>query len=418
MNRRAVLAAAAAVAVAVAAYALLPQDPAATQDHAVAVPVEDPALVLEAASVNNEFAVDFYNQVSGGDGNIFFSPLSMYVAFSALYEGARGETAEQIRQAFGLSSDADTRRAEIGGMVDHISRPDPYSTLAMANALWADDDLHMLDTYKDTVRGSYGMHVENLDLLEDGIERVNGWIEENTNGTIRDVLKERDITYLARFVITNAIYLDAEWGTQFPKEDTRDAYFWKNSREHTRAEIMSVYGTFDHASLDGFQIVRLPYKGERLSMLVLLPDGRDGIAGLEESLSAPNIDAWRNDMAPTAMGVQIPRFETHSRYNLVDDLKGLGVVDVFTSSLSDLSGIGWDAVTGNGLYVSPAIHRGFVDVHEEGTEAAATTVIVGVTTSQSMLHQFRSDHPFIFMIQDDETRALLFMGRAADPTAG
>ncbi|MDA7953131.1 MAG: serpin family protein [Nitrosopumilus sp.] len=373
-----------------------------------------------AASASNRFAVGLYNQLSGGDGNIFFSPLSIYVAFSALYEGAGGETAEQMRRVLGLDADAGARRAAVGGLVDHVNRPDPDSTLAMANALWVDDQLLLSGSYGSAVRDSYMAHVESLDLQEGGTGRVNDWIEDNTNGMIRDVVQESHIDESTRLVITNAIYLDAEWERQFPKHDTYEDDFWKNGMESTRADFMSLWGGFDHASLDGFQMVRLPYKGERLSMLVLLPDGRDGIGALEESVTAPNIDRWKKDLAPADLIVDIPRFKTGSDYDLVGLLEDLGMTNVFAPGAADLSGIGRDAATGMTLHVAAALHKAFVDVHEEGTEAAAATVVAGRFESSLDIPfpPFKANRPFMFMIQDDETGALLFMGRVTDPTVG
>ena len=410
LSRRVALAAVAA-AVAVAAYAVvMPQDPAGGPGAA--------HVGQDAVSASNRFATDFYGQVSGGDGNIFFSPVSMYVAFSALYEGARGETAEQIRDAFGLDADADARHGDIGGLVERIGRAGPDSTLAMANALWVDDGLDLLDSYRDVVRDNYGAHAERLDLQEDGAERVNGWMEENTNGAIRDVLSEKDISSMTRLIITNAIHFAGEWETQFPIDYTHDDYFWKNSMDNTLVEMMAVTDIFDYASFGSHQMVRLPYKGAGLSMLVLLPNDRDGIRGLEESISAQNIDKWRGNLKPMMTHVEMPKFETNSDYNLVNYLRNLGVADVFEPGASDLSGIGTDAGTGLGMHVSVAIHKGFVSVDEVGTEAAAATVLSAESDSVPDRQIFTADHPFIFVIQDDETGALLFMGRVTDPTAG
>ncbi|MDA7940244.1 MAG: serpin family protein [Nitrosopumilus sp.] len=412
MNVR-LTAVAAAVAVSAAALYAASGGP----DSAHIGPARDPVAVLDAVSASNRFAIDFYNQVSGGDGNIFFSPVGMYVAFSALYEGAKGETAAQIRDAFGLDEDADARHGDIGGLVERTNRAGPDSTLAMANALWVDDGLDLLDSYRDAVRDNYGAHAESLDLQEDGVGRVNGWMEENTNGAIRDVLSEKDISSMTRLIITNAIHFAGEWETQFPIDYTHDDYFWKNSMDNTLVEMMAVTDIFDYASFGGHQMVRLPYKGAGLSMLVLLPDDRDGIRGLEGSISPQSMDGWASDLKPTTTLVQIPKFETDTVYDLADYLKNLGVADVFEPGVSDLSGIGTDAGTGRGMHVSVAIHKGFVSVDEAGTEAAAATVLSSGPDSVPERQVFRADHPFIFAIQDDETGALLFMGRVMDPTA-
>ncbi|MDA7987624.1 MAG: serpin family protein [Alphaproteobacteria bacterium] len=422
MSRRAALAAAAAAAVAFAAYAALPQDQAATQGHAAAVPVEDPALVLDAASANNEFAVDFYGLVSPVQGNVFFSPISMYMAFSTVYEGASGGTAEQIRDAFNFRRDAGERYGSIGGLVSHINQDDPYSTLSIANSVWLADWFMPHGSYLGPVREYYAAHVESLDLADDGVDTINAWVEENTNGAIKNVAKPGQFDDLTALVITNAIYFAGEWDTQFPKELTKEADFWTGPSESVRTDHMWLPGgTFDYASLDGLQVLKLPYKGDRLSMLIALPAERDGLPRLEESLAARDIEEWRGSLARTDMAAVImPKFQMRTAYDLKELLPGLGIVDAFAPALSAFPGIGIDTRDGSSkITITSATQAAFVDVDEVGTEAAAVTMLVGGTdgAGEEVRPLFRADRPFLFMIQDDETGMLLFMGRVADPTA-
>ena len=360
-------------------------------------------LYLTILSANNEFAIDFYKQVSDNDGNIFFSPVSMYMAFSALYEGARHDTAGQIQQVFGLDSDTSARHESMEQFVSYINQRDPYSTLKIANALWLADWLDVHDSYVDTVRNYYDAHVETLDLPNAGMEKINDWAAENTNDKINRVFFE-PLPENTATVITNAIYFAGNWENPFPVQNTDIGDFWKNSEEHVEVDLMSQKNVFEYASSNEGQVLQIPYKGDRLSMLVILPDNIDGIDALEDSITADMIKQWRQEVHSTDITLVLPKFKIEATYDLIMILKDLGIRDVFNPSIADLSGIG----NSPNLYVSSAFQKTFVDVNENGTEAAAVTALA-LSDSSSPL--FVANHPFIFVIQDDETGAILFMGK-------
>ena len=219
-------------------------------------------------------------------------------------------------------------------------------------------------------------------------------------------------------MITNSIYFKGTWETQFSKSDTRESDFWMDSTESVMADFMNVRSEFDYAKVDGAQMLRMPYEGGRLSMLAILPDGRDGMPGLDGTVSAMQIERWSQDMRPQEVIVSVPKFTTNTHYNLTEPLSSLGVTDVFERDMADLLGIAY-VPPDHYLYVTKAFHDAYVDVNEEGTEAAAVTAIA--VTSEELLPppppRFTADHPFIFIIQDDESGAILFMGRLSDPTA-
>ena len=382
----------------------------------------EPAVIPNAiAAANNGFVVDFYREVSAGDGNIFFSPTSMFVAFSALYEGARENTADQMQQVFGFEPDLQARHNATAHLMSSVNRDDPNATLEMANALWPALWFAPYDSYVDAVRSVYLVDVERVDFADDsdsgGVKRINTWASDKTNGKIPKVIEQSDVDSGTAIVITNSIYFKGTWVTQFSGDETRESDFWMDSTESVMADFMNVHAKFDYAKVDGAQMLRMPYEGGRLSMLAILPDGRDGMSGLDSTVSAMQIERWRQDMRPQEVIVSVPKFTTKAHYDLMGPLSSLGVSDVFDPGMADLSGIAYVPPDQN-LYVTKAVHDAYVDVNEEGTEAAAVTTVVSVRESLSLPPpRFTADHPFIFIIQDDESGAILFMGRLSDPTA-
>ena len=377
----------------------------------------EPTAIPDAiAAANNGFAVDFYREVSAGDGNIFFSPASMFVAFSAQYEGARGNTADQMRQVFGFEPDLQARYNATAHLMSSVNRDDPNATLEMANALWPAVWFSPYDSYVDAVRGVYLADVERVDFVDDGdsggVNKINAWASENTNGRIPEVLKQSDVDSGTALVITNSIYFKGAWKTPFPEADTYEGNFWMAPSEIVRTDFMHKRAPFQHTSLDGIKIIKMPYGGDRLSMLVILPNGV-GLDILDGAVSIEQIDRWRQSLLWGDVIVKMPKFVMETSYNLPAYLKGLGMTDAFSSSLADLSGIA--STQGGNLYVSNAYHSAYVGVNETGTEAAAVTVIMDSTVSEAA--RFTANSPFIFIIQDDESGAILFMGRLSDPTA-
>ena len=184
---------------------------------------------------------------------------------------------------------------------------------------------------------------------------------------------------------------------------------------------MNVLGTFNYTAADGVNVLEMPYEGDRLSMLVMLPNDVDGISRVEDMLSADLVEQWRHEMGPIEVKVSMPKFKMETGYDLKCPLKGLGMSDVFSSTKADLSGIGEvlkPGFEGNNMYVTKALQKAYVDVNEEGTEAAAVTaIVVGIESATPLPPRFTADHPFIFMIVDNESGAILFMGRMSDPAA-
>ena len=371
----------------------------------------------EIASTNNAFAVDFYKQISqNNDKNHFFSPVSVYVAFSIVYEGARNNTATQIADVFGFDPDALTRHNSTAQLMASINRDDPHAALDMANALWVVKWIEPYESYLDTARQTYRADIERVDFpTQESIDKINQWASDNTNEKITEVIQAKDVGPNTIMVINNAIYFKGTWVSQFDPADTKKSDFWTNQTHNIKTDFMNQKGIFNYTHSDGVTVLQMPYEGDRLSMFVILPDDRDGIDALGELLSADIIEQWGDKLQESEVVVSMPKFKMKTHYDLGEPLSNMGITDVFKDEISDLWGIA--DTRPNIIFVSKAVQDAFVDVNEEGTEAAAvTTIILTMESAPPPPIRFTADHPFVFIIHDDESGTILFMGKVADPT--
>ena len=373
---------------------------------AVAVLEGEPSEIPDkVVSGNNDFAINLYHQLPTNGTNVFFSPISIYVAMSMLYEATSPDAGEQIRNVFGFDPDLNARYNDTAHTLSSLDREDPHATLAMANALWTTQNPIPVK-YVNTIRDAYLATAEEIST-SDGHKRINQWASDNTNGKIKKVVEQLDP--LTAAVLTNAIYFKGTWTTQFDPEDTRPHDFDTGSGT-VSADMMLVSGQFDYANTGQEQVLRMPYDGDRLSMLVVLPRGTDGIDSLEERLSADLITEWQETLYNEEVLVDFPKFETRTEYKLNEPLMRLGITDIFSKgSLPVISDQAW---------VSAVKHDGYVNVNEEGTEAAAvTTVIIAADSLPPPPPRFVADHAFVYFIIDNESGTILFMGKVTDPTA-
>lgn len=355
---------------------------------------------------NNKFMLDFYSKTSKPDENSFFSPWSMLSAFSVLYEGARGQTADEIATVFYLSKDDSTRRDSFGSMQSNLNANGSGYELRNANALWIQTGFGVKQDFINTAKQFYDSKISEVNFPKDE-SIIDSWVEDKTNDKIKDLVKGRT-TSDTRVVITNAVYFKGTWKTQFAPDQTYDGKFKIDEEKTVQVPIMRMESKFAYAEADDLQILSMPYEGDRISMLVLLP--KNNIKSLDKSLTIENLDDWKSSLKEQEVLLSIPKFKLETKYELPETMKSMGMKLAFTDS-SDLSGI-----AERNLFVSDAVHKAFVDVNEEGTEAAAATAIIIDEESEPSIPSFIADHPFIFLIQDNETGMILFMGKVVDPT--
>ncbi len=377
--------------------------------------LEDTGSVVDA---NNQFALDLYSKYKSEEGNVFFSPYSISTALAMTYEGAKGQTAEEMQSVFHFPKDDSERRLGYAGLYNELNKKDKEYKLSTTNALWAQQDYYFLDEYFEAVEEYYGGKVTNLDFIKNAEKSriiINDWVEDKTNDKIKDLIPSGVINSMTKLVLTNAIYFKGEWAKQFDKDNTSDQDFKITSDKVVKIPMMQcAYDEteFNYAENDELQILELPYFGGDLSMLVLLP--KDDIKTFENSITVERLTRWKKVLREQEVNVFIPRFKFETKYFMADTLKEMGMPTAFSDS-ADFSGM-----TGKqDLFISAVIHQAFVEVNEEGTEAAAATAVVMELKSiaePEPIPIFRADHPFVFMIQEKETGSILFMGRVSDPS--
>jgi serpin B len=372
---------------------------------------------------NNRFALDYYSKLENKDSNnIFFSPFSISSALAMTYEGAKGQTAEEIRSVFYFPEDSNLRRMEYLVIFDEINKKDRKYNLSNANALWAQEDYQFLKDYFNNVEKYYGGKVTNLDFKKDpegSRVTINNWVEKQTENKIKNLISFGGISTETKLILTNAIYFKGEWVKQFNKDDTKEENFRTYKDGIVKVQMMQrtdEKAIFNYTEDSNLQILEMPYSGDELSILLLLPKN-DNLEKLENLLSTKKLLEWKKDLKEQRVKVYIPKFKFETKYSMSNDLKTMGMPTAF-SSLADFSGmIGYKE-----LKINEVIHKAFVEVNEEGTEAAAVTLAeirpFGISSPQKKpeIPIFRADHSFIFLIQQKSTGNILFMGRVVNPT--
>jgi serpin B len=336
------------------------------------------------------------------------------------YEGARGTTAEEMQSVFHFPEDAQLRRNAIFQIADEINKGDKEYKLSTANALWAQKDFEFRKEYFDVVENYYGGLVRNLDFRADtegSRLTINGWVEDQTNDKIKDLIPSGVLTPETRLVLTNAIYFKGEWIKPFDKNDTKDRDFKITPINKVPVPMMrhtSHKWTFDYAETEDLQILELPYSGDDISMLIILP--KADLGSIESSLSIRQLSQWRESLTEQRVNIFIPRFKFDTKMLMKKTLSEMGMPIAF-SNYADFTGM---EESRRDLKIDEVIHQAFVDVNEEGTEAAAATAVVmglipTMMSAGPRIPTFIADHPFIFIIQQKETGNILFMGRVSDP---
>ncbi len=384
---------------------------------------ENAKVVVQA---NNEFGIDFYSQLAGqpeNEGrNIFFSPWSISSALAITYEGARNTTADEIRSVFHFPASFDTLRKGYLELSSSLNGGDSGFTLNTANALWAEKTYSFLPDYVGNANRYYGAKTTNLDFVNNpdmSRNTINSWVEEKTKHKITGLIPEGGIDPSTVLVITNAIYFKGTWLKQFDPEKTMEEDFILGDGTTLRVPMMTRTdkdAEYWYAETESLQVLGMPYahnKGKGLSMLVLLPKGND-LESIETTLSVWKIEELNQALTYQRVMVSFPRFKMETTYSLSDTLSEMGMPSAFSDA--DFSGMDGS----RNLFIDEAYHKAYIDVNEEGTEAAAATAVV---MNRSLapgepVPVFRADHPFLFLIQDNDTGNILFMGRMANPAEG
>ncbi len=373
--------------------------------------------IQEVVDANNQFAFDLYSKIVESDeGNVFYSPYSIFSALAMTYEGAIGQTAEEMKLVFHFPENS-ILRPNFAAIYNGINQERKNFKLRTGNALWGQEDYRFFEEYIKTVETYYGGKIANVDFVnetEKSRQTINSFIEKQTNDKIKDLIPSGCLNEFTRLVLTNAIYFQGSWEWEFNTDDTNDKNFAITPENVVSTPMMHMEPgdeKLNYADLGNLQILELPYKGEKISMLILLPT--TNFSSIEPSLTAEKLKEYKNQMQKTCLDdIYLPKFEFDAKYSMRKTLSSLGMPTAF-SGTADFSGM----TLSEQLCISEVIHQAYIKVDEEGTEAAAATAVIMYTTSYIPPKPvFNVDHPFIFIIQDQDTGNILFMGRVTDPT--
>jgi serine protease inhibitor len=376
---------------------------------------ENSASLQAAVQANTGFALDLYQKLRATEGNLFFSPYSISTALAMTYAGARGDTQTQMARALHFLPDQDQLHpafAQLAARLEQAARQKQIQ-LMVANALWPAKGFPLLKEFLALAKKYYGVRITPVDFSAEETARhtINGWVEEKTENRIKDLIAPDVLEAATRLVLVNAIYFKGAWASPFDPALTGPAPFFTAAGASIQVPMMNRKKLFRYAESQDLQILELPYAGNSLSMLVFLPRENEGLARLEDSLVNEKLDEWIRDLAETEVQVSLPGFELTFPFRLDDTLKSMGMIDAF-SDKADFSAM--DA--SRTLFIGAVLHKAFVAVNEQGTEAAAASaVVMQLKTVAFPSIVFRADHPFIFLIREKETGSLLFIGRVVNP---
>ncbi len=390
-------------------------DPAPTK----ARPADSKTRAAVAASIN-AFAVDLHRALAGRAGNLFVSPASITIAFAMTHAGARGETRQEIARVFHLGSDARAVHEGFAAALAAWSAPQDELELAIANRLFGEQTVKFEPAFVDLTRASFAAPLEATDFVgaaEPARARINAWVARRTHDKIVDLLPPGGIDSDTRLALVNAVYFKARWSAPFSEGSTGRADFHGASGERP-VMMMERTGRFPVHVGAGLKVLELPYRGG-FSLVVVLPDAQDGLAAIEQALDLKAVRGWISGLREQDVAVKLPRFkiEPGEALRLAAVLGELGLRTAFSAGAADFTGM---APRSEQIVLSEAFHKAFIAVDEHGTEAAAATAVVakrGGAMPVDAALAFTADHPFLFMIRDTESGAILFMGRLADPPA-
>ena len=382
-----------------------------------------PATADQAAVVdgNNAFAVDLYGQLRKQNGNVFFSPESISTALAMTYAGARGSTASEMARTVHFTLPPDRLHPAMGALLNDLNTPHDGYQLRVADALWAQQGAPFLDDFLQLMKIDYGAgfnQVDFKDATKAARLTINKWVEEKTDDKIMNMLQPGVLSPQTRLVLTNAIYFKGTWQTQFDKARTKDEDFHLSQANTIKAPLMHREGSFKYFKGAAFQALELPYKSDELSMIVFLPNDVSGLSTLEQSLTASNTQLWLRELAPIPKVIlSMPKFKMTQQFGLNGALSAMGMPQAFEKDSANFSGMDGR----RDFVMSAVIHKAYIDVNEEGTEAAAATAVVisramAVRSRRLQPPVFRADHPFLFLIRDNRSGCILFIGRVTDPT--
>lgn len=377
----------------------------------------------QLSSANSLFALELFHTLneSNPTGNIFFSPFSISSALAMVFLGAKGSTSAQLSKTLHFDSVEDIHSC-FQSLNAAVSKRGASHTLKLANRLYGEKTYNFLPEFLASTQKMYGADLAPVDFQhasEDARKEINQWVKGQTEGKIPELLAVGVVDSMTKLVLVNAIYFKGMWEEKFMKQDTTDAPFRLNKKNTKSVKMMYQKKKFLFGYISDLKckVLEMPYQGGELSMVILLPedieDESTGLKKIEEQITLEKLREWtkRENLENIDVHVKLPRFKIEESYILNSNLGRLGLQDLFSRNKADLSGMSGS----RDLFISKIVHKAFVEVNEEGTEAAAATA--GIATFCMLLpeEEFTADHPFLFFIRHNPTANVLFLGRVCSP---
>jgi len=374
----------------------------------------------------NQFSIALYRHLRKQEGSLFLSPFSVAGCLTMVYAGARGETEKQMARVLCLPGNQESLHETLGGLIREMNGAPGTedSQLSVANALWTEVGCSFFPEFLDLLKTMYGSEPHALDFEKDpetACRVINEWIEKHTQNRIRGMAHPGMFGPLTRLVLTNAIFFKGQWALPFDETFTELAPFKVRDESGHGSSVdvwmMGQTEAFPYMEAGGFQALELPYESPELSMIIFLPKKEADLPNFEASLNIERLTESLKSLQTQEVQVFIPKFQFTSEFSLVKPLSSMGMRDLFNYKTADLSGM----TDEKELEISEVIHKAFIDVNEEGTEAAAANLLAGCLADDEEPPKpvpiFRADHPFLFLIRDIRSESILFMGRVADDSA-
>lgn len=376
---------------------------------------------MNLAQSSNELGFDLYRRLCRNSGNLVISPASLSIALTMTWGGARGETAAQMRQVLHLEGSDDEVMAASGRLLRSLQDPSRPFVLRIANRLFGEATYGLVPAFVELTRETFDAPIELLDFKgepEASRLHINQWVEDRTERRIQDLVPSGAIDPLTRLVLVNTIYFLGDWRKPFQSAETYPAFFHLGASSSKLVPTMHQTAPFSIAQKDGVTALELPYQGGRLSMLLLVPDEIDGLPALEGALDTQRLDMLTNAMRMDFVGLALPKFDVNPAMSLGRNLAAMGMPLAFDDERADFTGIANPPSPDDRLYIADVFHKGFVRVDEKGTEAAAATPAVMLTRGlpEPPQRSLDVDRPFLFLLRDNTSGLVLFLGRVSDPS--